>query len=217
LKILFFILITLSLNANILTAYRTNGIKSIEKQLDLGLTDKKYWSELIKDKDTSFGYIESYANVLTCNKSKSTLSLYIKDSNKHYKLQKKYNAFTGEKKGDKVQEGDLKTPLGVYTITKKISKLDSFYGPLAFVTSYPNYYDKFRGKNGSGIWIHGLPTEQARDEFTKGCIAIDNSSIECLNKNIDIDKTLLIIDSKDREKNVSKEILTSILYSGVLV
>ena len=212
-KTVILILITLSLNANILTSYRTNGIKNIEKQLDLELTDEKYWSEFIKDKDTSFGYIESYSNILTCDKSKSTLSLYMKDSNKHYKLQKKYTAFTGKKKGDKVEEGDLKTPLGVYTITKKISKLDSFYGPLAFVTSYPNYYDKFRGKNGSGIWIHGLPTEQTRDEFTKGCIAINNSSIECLNKNIDIDKTLLIISSKDREKDISKKIFTSILSS----
>ncbi|CAI6147276.1 MAG: hypothetical protein SPLUMA1_SPLUMAMAG1_01934 [uncultured Sulfurimonas sp.] len=58
---------------------------------------------------------------------------------------------------DKIREGDLRTPIGVYKLVKKLSKVDSFYGPLAFATSYPNSYDKYLGKNGSGIWIHGLP------------------------------------------------------------
>ncbi|MCF6310123.1 MAG: L,D-transpeptidase family protein [Sulfurimonas sp.] len=113
-----------------------------------------------------------------------------------------------------MKEGDLKTPVGIYEIVKKLSKdtnLDSFYGPLAFVTSYPNVYDSYRGKNGSGIWIHGLPLEQTRDEFTRGCIAINNPNIECLDNNIDISKTLLIINNSKIKKNISKKMLTSIL------
>lgn len=214
-KIIFVLLISLSLySSDILTQYRINGIKTIEKQMDFELTKKEYWNEFIKDKDTIFGYIESYPNILTCNKEKSTLNLYIKDSNNTYGFQKEYSAYTGEAKGDKVKEGDLKTPIGIYEITKKLSrenKLDSFYGPLAFVTSYPNTYDQYRGKNGHGIWIHGLPTEQTRDEFTKGCIAINNSSIECLDKRINIDETLLIINNDEVYKGVSKDILASIL------
>jgi len=100
------------------------------------------------------------------------------------------------------------------TKVKKLSKetkLNSFYGHLAFVTSYPNVYDSYRGKNGSGIWIHGLPIEQKRDEFTRGCIAINNTNIECLDGNIDIEKTLLIIDGSKIKKNISKKTLTSIL------
>ncbi|WP_373036013.1 murein L,D-transpeptidase family protein [Sulfurimonas sp.] len=214
-KIIFLLLITLSLYSNdILTNYRINGIDNIEKQMDLELTKKEYWSNYIKDIDTTFGYIESYPNILTCNKEKSTLNLYRKDLNNTYSFKKEYSAYTGKIKGDKIKEGDLKTPIGIYQITKKLSKktnLDSFYGPLAFVTSYPNTYDKYRGKNGHGIWIHGLPTEQTRDEFTKGCIAIDNTNIECLNRNIDIDKTLLIINSNEVQKNISKETLATIL------
>jgi len=213
LKILVFILISLSLYANILTTYRTQGIYNIEKQMDLELTDERYWSEYLKDKDTTFGYIESYSNILTCDKAKSTLSLYIKDSDNRYRLKKEYDAFTGKRKGDKAKEGDLKTPIGVYDLTKKIYKLDPFYGPLAFVTSYPNSYDKYRGKNGSGIWIHGLPAEAKREKYTKGCIAIDNSNIECLDRNIDIDNTLLIIDPKKVKKDISKDTLASILAS----
>ncbi len=209
--ILLFILVS-SLNANsILTDYRMNGIYNVQKHMDNELTKIEYWNLQLKDLDTRFGYIESYSNILTCDKSSSTLTLYIKDNNESYRLQKEYNAYTGKVNGDKVKEGDLKTPVGIYDITKKISKLDSFYGPLAFVTSYPNAYDKYRGKNGSGIWIHGLPTEQERDEYTKGCIAIDNQSIECLDRNIEIDKTLLIIKKEESKEEINKETLSSIL------
>lgn len=214
-KLLLLLFITTSIFASdILTNYRVNGIGTIEKQMDLELTKEKYWSDYIKDKDTTFGYMESYLNVLTCNKEESTLNLYSLDDKNKFKFKKEYSAFTGKKKGDKVKEGDLKTPIGIYQIVKKLSKdtkLNSFYGPLAFVTSYPNIYDSYRGKNGSGIWIHGLPIEQERDEFTRGCIAINNLNIECLDRNIDISKTLLIINSSEVHKNISKEIITSIL------
>ncbi|PHS57027.1 MAG: hypothetical protein COB17_07355 [Sulfurimonas sp.] len=211
-KIFFLILISLSLNASdFLTNYRNNGISEIEKQMDLELTKNKYWSKYIKNKDTKFGYLESYTNVLTCNKTNSTLNLYRLNNKKQFKFQKEYAAFTGKLKGDKLREGDLKTPIGVYKLTKKLSNVDSFYGPMAFVTSYPNIYDKYRDKGGHGIWIHGLPSKQERDEFTKGCIAINNTNIKCLDRNIDIFKTVLIIDSEKVEQDVSKEILSSIL------
>jgi len=212
LRVIFSILISLSLYANsILDNYRINGIKSIEKQMDLELTRESYWDGYLKDKDIKFGYIENYSSILTCNKEKSTLSLYKKNKDNSFEFKKDYDAFTGKIKGDKKKEGDLKTPIGIYEITKKISKLDSFYGPLAFVTSYPNTYDTYRGKNGSGIWIHGLPTEQERDEFTKGCIAINNSNIECLSKRIDIEKTLIIINKSELKQKISKDKLASIL------
>jgi len=211
-SILLLLIIYISASANsLLLDYRINGIQKIEKQMDLELTQKAYWSEYIKNIDTTFGYIESYSSVLACDKNKSTLVLYKHDENKTFTLEKNYNAFTGEVDGDKVREGDLKTPLGVYRLTKKISQLDPFYGPLAFVTSYPNTYDKYRGKNGSGIWIHGLPIEQERDEFTKGCIAINNINITELDKKIDIKKTLLIINQSQLTQTTTKEKLSSIL------
>lgn len=211
-KLLVLLTIISSLYANdILTNYRMSGVNDIEKQMDLELTKEVYWSEYLKEHDTTFGYTENYSAVLTCNKEDSTLHLYKKNKERKFQFIKDYSAFTGKVKGDKKEEGDLKTPIGIYNLTEKISKLDSFYGPLAFVTSYPNEYDQLRGKNGHGIWIHGLPTEQERDDFTKGCIAIDNQSIECLDRNIDLNKTLLIIDKEKVEQNISKETLTLIL------
>jgi len=211
-KTLLLLCFSISLFAmDILTDYRENGIKNIQKEMDLELTKQDYWQKYLKNKDTSFGYIEKYSSILTCDKNSSTLKLYEKDKNSTFKFEKKYPAYTGKIAGDKKEEGDLKTPIGIYSITKKVEKLDPFYGPLAFVTSYPNIYDKFKGKNGHGIWIHGLPEGQERDSFTKGCIAIDNSGLKALDKEIDIKNTLLIINKTKISKNTSKEQLANIL------
>jgi murein L,D-transpeptidase YafK len=203
--------ITSSLFSSALTQYRHYGIENFEKQMDLALSTQSYWEDYLQDIDTKFGYLETYSYILICDKSQSTLSLYVKNKENSYTLTKSYSAFTGKRKGDKIKEGDLKTPIGVYTLTKKLSKVDSFYGPLAFVTSYPNIYDKYKGKNGSGIWIHGLPTKQRRDRFTKGCIAINNANIKCLDKNIEIQKTVLIINETLETKPVTKESLVKLL------
>jgi len=213
---LIIIFISSSLYANdvdIVTQYRKHGIQDIEKELDSKLAQKEYWDKYLKNIDTTFGYFEACENILACDKSKSTLSIYKKDVNNSYALRKEYSAYTGKIKGDKYKEGDLRTPIGAYDLVKKISKVDSFYGPMAFVTSYPNIYDKFRNRTGQGIWIHGLPINQKRDTFTQGCIAIPNKSIEGLDKNIDIKKTILIIDKKIVDKNASNNNLSSVLAS----
>ena len=212
---LLLLLLVASLGAiDILSEYRAHGIKNIEQKMDLALAKKSYWTKYLKTKDTTFGYLEKYSNVLTCNKEQSTLNLYVQDKNKKFKLINKNSAFTGKNSGDKKREGDSKTPIGVYELVAKKSKktkLDPFYGPYAFVTSYPNSYDAYQGKSGHGIWIHGLPESQERDNFTKGCIAIQNINLKELEKNIDIKETLLIIDDNWIKTKISEDKLTSIL------
>ena len=105
-KIIFLILLALSVNASsILTIYRTNGVEGIEKQMDLELTQREYWDSYLKTVDTTFGYIESYTSILTCNKERSTLTLY-QLKNKKFDFVKDYSAFTGKMKGEKSREGD---------------------------------------------------------------------------------------------------------------
>ena len=70
---------------DILTSYRLNGITDIEKKMDKELSKEEYWSKVVKEKDTTFGYIESYSNVLACDKTKSKLELYSLDKNKGFK------------------------------------------------------------------------------------------------------------------------------------
>lgn len=199
-----------------LLEYKENGLSKLENTLDVELTKKEYWYNYLQDKDTKFGYIEQYSSVLACDKKRSTLTLYIKNSDEKYEFIRAHSAFTGEKEGAKIHEGDKKTPVGIYKIVEKLSEktqLDPYYGPFAFVTSYPNLYDKYQGKNGHGIWIHGLPSEKTRNAFTRGCIAIKNSNIECLEDKISIENTLLIINEDKVKTDISKDTLSLLLSS----
>ncbi len=86
---------------------------------------------------------------------------------------------SGGKKGfEKTREGDQRTPLGVYHVTSSMGKekLSDFYGPGAFPLNYPNEWDKRLGKNGSGIWIHGTPsnTYSRPPRASDGCVVLTN-------------------------------------------
>jgi murein L,D-transpeptidase YafK len=202
------VLLLLSLHlyaTQIATIYREKGMDAVRVALDARLTQSSYWEEEIKRFDTSFGYFENLTSIITCNKERSKLYHYqLKDGS--YQLSHTFGAITGKVDGDKQAEGDHRTPLGIYTLTKKIVNPDPFYGPLAYVTSYPNLYDRVRGKNGSGIWIHGLPLEGERDTFTKGCIAIENEDICALDETLSLDDTLLIIDQENHREMRKKEL-----------
>ena len=210
-----FFAVSLLANDSLLNIYQQKGTKAIETLFDAELASKKYWSQRLQTIDTRFGYFEGINYILACNKDNASLKLYTKDSNNSFELNDNFSAFIGKKTGDKRKEGDLKTPVGVYKLIKKLDKVDSFYGPLAFVTSYPNTFDKIQGKNGSGIWVHGLPLNQERDDFTKGCIAINNSNLEQIEDQIDFKEALVYIDQKTYPKVQKEELVTilSQLYS----
>ena len=211
-KVFLFVMFLLSFaysnsSKNIVDYYRLYGIKEVEKQINLQLQDKDYWLEYLQNVDTTNGYYESIRYIMICQKDMKNMDVY--DTKKMEKLFST-SVFTGKNNGDKQKEGDLKTPIGAYMLEQKITKLDPFYGPLAITTNYPNIYDKARGKTGSGIWIHGLPNDEQRDEFTKGCIALDNQKIKKLDKTINIDNSVLVI-SEHKFENASKEDISIIL------
>ncbi|MBD3809228.1 MAG: L,D-transpeptidase family protein [Sulfuricurvum sp.] len=196
-KKLFFCFIYVPLlfgNENIIL-YKSGGKKLIEKEM----LSINYWNNSLLNKDLRFGYFERALSLLTVNKEKGSLELYTPDSQKRFNIRKRYNALTGKNAGDKFKKGDLKTPVGIYTLTEKREKVDPFYGPMAFVTSYPNLYDRIRGKSGDGIWIHGVPFTGSRDPFTRGCVAINNDDLLQLDKSINPSNTLLIIDSSSKQ------------------
>jgi len=86
---------------------------------------------------------------------------------------RRFPCTTGQSVGDKLVEGDLRTPEGVYFVGPRISrKLDwDLYGDLAYSLNYPNPIDRINGKTGGGIWIHGRgKTFVPRD--TRGCVAL---------------------------------------------
>jgi hypothetical protein len=83
---------------------------------------------------------------------------------------------------DKWQEGDGKTPVGVYFILRGLpgETLPDLFGVGALTLNYPNAIDLMRRKTGSGIWLHGTPSAQyARaPESTDGCVVLANPVME---------------------------------------
>lgn len=207
--VLFFLIIG-SIKAtpvDIVDLYRTQGIKAVEKEIANQLKTKSYWDQHFKTKDLKHGYYESIQHVVITEKDEKNMKLYDTTTQlESFHL----NVFTGEVGGDKKVEGDLKTPIGAYELKRRITTVDPFYGPMAITTNYPNSYDKSQGKTGHGIWIHGLPLNQERDDFTQGCIAIDNEQILNLDKTIDIKKSILVVSEKKLEP-VSKDDISVVL------
>lgn len=86
---------------------------------------------------------------------------------------RRFPCTTGQAEGDKLVEGDLRTPEGVYFVGYRIKRtLDwGLYGNLAYSLNYPNPIDRIKGKTGGGIWLHGRGKEfLPRD--TLGCVAL---------------------------------------------
>ena len=197
---------------DIVSEYRNEGINSVKPTLEKYLINKKYWDSVVASKDTRYGYYESIKYIFMASKENNNLLLIELDSNKISQIGNS-SAIFGANKGDKIKEGDLATPIGVYDLTKKLQNLDQYYGPLAFVTSYPNLYDKLNRKTGYGIWIHGLPLNGDRSEQnTKGCIAIENNILLQYEKIINYKDSILITSSKPIEET-PKEIFANILQS----
>ncbi|MBF0342908.1 MAG: L,D-transpeptidase family protein [Nitrospirae bacterium] len=118
-------------------------------------------------------------NVLLVDKSKENLYIVeVKDNVPN--IAKNLSVITGKNGGDKLKEGDHKTPEGIYFVTKYIppERLDkSVFGEGAWPLNYPNIVDRYMGKTGHGIWIHGRGPNRT-DERTKGCVSLQNSDIE---------------------------------------
>jgi murein L,D-transpeptidase YafK len=208
---LILLLLFSSLNADLVELYRTKGIESVQNYLEEQLTKKEYWDKYLQNKDVSQGYYETIKYVLVCQKDTNNLKVYEKANNKFKKLFEN-TVLVGKNSGDKKAEGDYKTPTGTYDLLKHIQNLDPFYGPIAMVTSYPNLYDKIQKRNGHGIWIHGVPQNETRDDFTKGCIALQNDDIKSIDKQINLNKSILVI-SDSKIQTVSKEDISTILSS----
>lgn len=105
------------------------------------------------------------------------------------------------KNGDaKEREGDQRTPLGVYHVTSSVprEKLPDFYGSGAFPINYPNAWDRANGRNGSGIWLHGTPsnTYSRPPRASDGCVVLTNDDFERLSAFVDIGNTPVVITSR---------------------
>ncbi len=211
-KIVVFLILALSLNAKeLMDIYRMEGIKAVEQELEKNLRDVNFWKKYLEKRNVEYGYYEYNKYVILAEKENKELSIF-ENLEDDYKLISKEKMIIGENSGDKLLEGDKKTPEGSYDLLQKKTGLDQFYGPFALVTSYPNSFDQSLNKKGHGIWIHGMPLNGDRENYTQGCLALNNEKLKELEKNIDYKKTVLIT-SGDEFKKAKKEDIALILSS----
>jgi len=72
--------------------------------------------------------------------------------------------------GPKIRQGDGKAPEGFYFVTpSRLNPVSMFH--LSFNLGYPNRYDRYHGRTGSALMVHGSCV-------SIGCYAVTDSSIE---------------------------------------
>lgn len=98
-----------------------------------------------------------------------------------YKILKTYHTTLGLVAGDKEIEGDKKTPEGIYFFeeVRRPPNLEAKFGHLALTMNYPNAWDRYKKRTGSGIWFHATnePSRLSRDLDSLGCVVVKDEEI----------------------------------------
>ena len=135
-------------------------------------------------------------HVLLVDSGRSRLYVFANEDNRP-RLIADYYVTLGKKGIEKTRQGDQKTPLGVYHVTGNLprSKLTDFYGAGAFPINYPNEWDRRLGRNGYGIWLHGVPSDvySRPPRASDGCIVLANPDLESVGRYVQVGLTPVII------------------------
>jgi len=130
--------------------------------------------------------------------SKSRLYLYKNDRGTP-RYVADYYITSGKNGAEKLKEGDQRTPVGVYFVVNDLpkAKLSDFYGVGAFPINYPNEWDKRLGKNGHGIWLHGVPSDtySRPPRASSGCVVLTNEDLKNVEQFIQVGHTPVIISN----------------------
>ena len=167
---------------------------------------QKEMGDLLPESVLQLGQGYSFPNyAFIVDKTVRSLSLWQKNG-KRLERVGHYPADIGKKWGDKKVLGDHRTPEGIYFMIDqyKGKSLDyEKYGSLAFVTNYPNLFDRRERKTGSGIWLHAVPDKTPLTRGSRGCVVVRDDIIQSLIPYVDINKTVIII--KDKENYLTPE------------
>jgi len=138
-------------------------------------------------------------HVLVVDSRSSRLYVYANNGGRP-RLIADYYVTLGKNGIEKAREGDQKTPVGVYHVTANLprSKLTDFYGAGAFPINYPNEWDRRQGRNGFGIWLHGVPSDvySRPPRASDGCLVLANPDLESVGRHVQVGTTPVIIADK---------------------
>jgi murein L,D-transpeptidase YafK len=168
-------------------------------------------SASVPDSIIKLGSVGSYGFVV--RKADSRLDIYQQISENEIVLAKSYRTSTGQVAGDKLIEGDLKTPEGIYFMVRirEDNELMSKYGRRAFDLNYPNQFDKLEHKTGYGIWLHGTdePERLEIPRTSEGCVVISNENIEEISEFVTLYRTPIIISEEVTDVDLGEHKLIS--------
>jgi len=101
---------------------------------------------------------------------------------------------------EKISKGDQRTPIGVYFVKADLPKkqLADMYGSGAYPISYPNEWDRRNSRTGSGIWLHGTPSDtySRPPRASNGCVVLANEDLDKLAPYLQVGITPVIITNQ---------------------
>lgn len=137
-----------------------------------------------------------YDNVVVVDLSNNRLYLFKNEQGVPHLISDFYTTI-GRGGAGKQVEGDMRTPIGVYHVTRYINDngLPELYGVGALPVNYPNALDRARGRTGYGIWLHGVPrtTYSRTPRASEGCVVIANDDFESIRNHVTIGTTPVIM------------------------
>ena len=135
-------------------------------------------------------------HLLLVDSRRSRLYVFANDGGRP-RLIADYYVTLGKNGMEKTRQGDQKTPVGVYHVTANLprKKLTDFYGAGAFPINYPNEWDRRQGRNGFGIWLHGVPSDvySRPPRASDGCIVLANPDLESVGRYVQVGLTPVVI------------------------
>lgn len=178
---------------------------------------ERYLSQQNKQKqpDLLIAPNQQQSHLIVVDTDKSRLYVY-KNTNDHLEYVADYYVTVGKNGIIKQSEGDKRTPIGVYFARAKLTQpLPDLYGDGAYPLNYPNEWDKENNRKGSGIWIHGTPsnTYSRPPRASDGCVVVTNQDLKELAPILQSGKTPVIIANNlqwlDNANSTEEQKLTS--------
>ena len=159
----------------------------------LSQPDSKLASRLLWKLDEQQKY------VLVVDTSRATLIVY-ENVNGEPRYVTDFYITIGKLGTEKVSAGDKRTPIGVYFVKADLpkSKLADMYGSGAYPLSYPNEWDRKNKRSGSGIWLHGTPSDtySRPPRASDGCVVLANDDLERIAPYLQVGITPVIITNR---------------------